>query len=243
MMVGLEGVLRVRIVSSIKRDIKSFVKREGRLTRSQKQAIVLHGKDFCLDQKKCENNNFHVAFRSDAALVLDIGFGTGESLFQQVQAYPQYDFLGIEVYRTGIGRILHQTLEANIRNLKLIHHDAVEVIDAWLPSEVVDFIQIHFPDPWQKRRHHKRRLIQDAFLKKLTRILKPQGQIRVATDWQPYAKHIESVIVASTDFCVLEKSEAALRFDLPRPMTKFEKKGLVENREIYEVFLQKTISA
>ena len=175
------------------RTIRSFVRRAGRLTPSQRRALEelwpLYGVDF-----STENLVFDTLFGRNAPVVLEIGFGNGDSLVQQALENSGMNFLGVEVHEPGVGHCLLKAQEAALSNLKLSKHDAIDVLTQQVPSESLQRINIYFPDPWPKKRHHKRRMIQPSFLELIHSRLKAEGTLHVATDWANYAEHIDDVL-------------------------------------------------
>ncbi len=173
-------------------------------------------------------------FGRRAQRVLEIGFGNGETLVQQAASDPQRDYLGVEVHRPGVGHCLLAAAKVDLQNLKVIVHDAVEVLREQVPEGALHRVNIYFPDPWPKKRHHKRRLLQPAFLELVAARLAPGGTLRIATDWSPYAEHIDEVVAASADLRVLERREHAGDAPLDRPVTKFERRGLRQGHRIVD---------
>ena len=206
------------------RIIRSFVRREGRLTSAQQRALKtlwpVYGIEFTdnfLD--------FNAIFARSAPITLEIGFGNGTSLTQMAAASPEHNFIGIEVHRPGVGNLLLQLEQENLSNVRIICHDAVEVLQYMIPPASLDKIQIFFPDPWPKKKHHKRRLIQPTFISLLATRIKPDGTLHLATDWENYAEQMLEVLTASPDFV----NTASVADYLPRPdfrpLTKFEQRG------------------
>lgn len=175
------------------RPIRSFVKREGKLTTGQQNAIdhlwPTHGVDL-----SDERLDLETAFGRSAPVVLEIGFGNGLSLADMAEAHTDMDFFGIEVHKPGVGSLLVQSKKRELNNIRVSGDDAVLVLNQQIPDESLERVQIFFPDPWHKKRHHKRRLIQPEFVQTLVKKLKPGGQIHVATDWQNYAEHVLAVL-------------------------------------------------
>lgn len=206
------------------REIKSFVRREGRLTRGQERILsespylIDHsavGKIWDLDQ---------LFSRKGARRTLEIGYGDGASFVEMAQAAPEEDFLGLEVHRPGVGRMLLEVERLGLTNIRTIDYDAVKIIDEALPEASIDRVQIFFPDPWHKKRHNKRRIIQPEFIKKLARIIPKGGQVCLATDWEPYAEHMMEVMSASPDF--KNSVDGFILNQTHRPTTKYERRGL-----------------
>ena len=207
----------------INRPIRSFVRREGRMTQAQARAIDTLWQQYGVDLIDTPLD-LDALFGHRAPRILEIGFGNGESLAVLAQRNPDVDFLGIEVHRPGVGHLLMLAHERDIRNLRVICADAVEVLSKQLPQNSLDTIQIFFPDPWPKKRHHKRRLIQAPLVKLLIPILKPGGRLHLATDWQNYAEHMLAVLEAESDLVNTQDDGFAPRPD-ERPVTKFERRG------------------
>ena len=218
---------------SRRRTIRSFVRRAGRLTPSQERALLdlwpAYGVDFTP-----ELLDFDVLFRRKAPIVLEIGFGNGDSLVQQALENPGMNFLGVEVHEPGVGHCLLKAHEAGLSNLKLIKHDAIEVLTQQMPLVSLRRINIYFPDPWPKKRHHKRRMIQPVFLELIHRRLKAEGTLHIATDWANYAEHIDDVLGHSALFRCDEHREHDGDEALDRPGTKFERRGLRKGHRIWD---------
>ena len=205
------------------RRIHSFVRRQGRMTRAQQSALERLWQHYVIEPAGLLD--LDAAFGRTAPRVLEIGFGMGDSLAAMAAAHPGRDYLGIEVHRPGVGRLLAKIEEAGIGNVRIICFDAVEVLQRHLPDESFDAVQLFFPDPWPKKRHHKRRIVQSEFVELLRRKLKPGGLFHVATDWEHYAEHVLTVMAqvpgfrnTAGDACYSERPDH-------RPATKFEKRG------------------
>lgn len=164
------------------------------------------------------------AFGRDAPRVLDIGFGDGEALLTLAVNHPSIDYLGVEVHEPGIGHLLMLIERAGVTNIRVIQHDAVEVIEHMLIDEQFDAVNLFFPDPWPKKRHHKRRLVQARFVGQVARVLKPGGLFHVATDWADYAEHIAGVVRENGRFAVSVRPDERDPLS-QRPPTKFERRG------------------
>ncbi len=204
--------------------IRSFVRREGRTTRAQQRALVEWWGEFGVEvgDSLLEPERL---FGRQAPLILEIGFGDGESLATMAMANPELNYLGIEVHRPGVGHLLLRLAMLGLTNVRIMRADAVEVLERQLPDQCLDHVQIFFPDPWPKTRHHKRRLIQPSFVALLTRKLKPGGQLHVATDCEQYARAILDLLDHSSE---LTNGAIGQRFALDpahRPPTKFERRG------------------
>ncbi len=216
-----------------KRTIRSYVRRAGRITRSQQRALdelwSVYGVEF--DARPL---NFEALFGRAAPVVVEIGFGNGETLIEQAAANPNHDYLGIEVHEPGIGHCLLRAEAAGVRNLRIIAHDAVEVLRQQVPQASLSRLNLYFPDPWPKKRHHKRRIVQDAFVALVAERLVVGGTLNVATDWAGYAEHIDEVLSRSDRFTLDERREHGGDAPLDRPRTKFERRGLRKGHRIFD---------
>jgi tRNA (guanine-N7-)-methyltransferase len=178
------------------RRIRSFVLRQGRFTPAQQRAFDEHWQRYGLDYR-AEPRDFVVAFGREAPLALEIGFGNGAQLLHSAQAEMDRNFIGIEVHRPGVGRLMNALAEAQVDNVRLYNHDAVEVLEHEIGSGALAEVRIYFPDPWHKKRHNKRRLIQPDFLALLARRVAPGGRLHLATDWADYAEHMRETLAAA----------------------------------------------
>ena len=205
------------------RPIRSYVLRSGRLTDSQKKAIAEHWQEFVIatDDSLLDLQKL---FPEPGKLVIEIGFGMGDSLLEMALQEPSSNFIGIEVHQPGIGKLLHGIAEQSLSNLKIICRDATEVLTRCIPPTTVDTLQIFFPDPWPKKKHQKRRIVQPDFMMVLRDRLKPGGKIHLATDWQEYAEHMLDVMERVPG---MHNQEGAAKFwaHPTRPGTKFETRG------------------
>ncbi len=206
-----------------RRPIRSYVLRSGRLTDSQKKAIAEHWQEFVIPTGD-SLLNLQELFPKPGKLVLEIGFGMGDSLLENSLQEPSSNFIGIEVHQPGIGKLLHGIAEQGSANLKIICRDATEVLTRCIPLTTLDKVQIFFPDPWPKKKHQKRRIVQPDFMTVLRDRLKPGGKIHLATDWQEYAEHM---LVVMEGVSGMHNQEGAGKFwEHPaRPGTKFETRG------------------
>jgi tRNA (guanine-N7-)-methyltransferase len=206
------------------RAIRSFVVRSGRITEAQQQALdslwPRYGVEF-----SARTLDLDAVFGRAAPRIVEIGFGNGDNLLALAQANPEQDYLGIEVHRAGIGRVMLGAESAQVKNLRVISHDAVEVLARQLPPRSIAQMLILFPDPWPKKRHHKRRLIQPAFAALAASRLGPGGLLRLATDWEPYAHHMLDVLNACPLLENTDPSGAFCPRASDRITTRFEKRG------------------
>ncbi|OCG79232.1 tRNA (guanosine(46)-N7)-methyltransferase TrmB [Gilliamella sp. Occ4-3] len=204
-----------------KRTIRSFVLRQGRLTKGQEQALINLWPVFGIEY----DVNSPMVFNSNKPTVLEIGFGMGASLIEMAKNAPNKNFLGIEVHKPGVGACLMAIEENQLSNLKVMCHDAVEVLENMIPNHTLDKVQIFFPDPWHKARHNKRRIIQPQFVQLIRQKLKLGGILHLATDWQHYAEHMLEVLTQAEGFENLSPSGDYIPRPDDRPITKFEKRG------------------
>ena len=218
------------------REIKSYVLRQGRLTPAQQRALEqlwpVYGIDYSpepLDPGRL--------FNRAAPIILEIGFGNGEALLQQAQSNPGNDYLGIEVHRPGVGRLLRRARDAGITNLRVINHDAVEVLRHQIPDACLDRVHLYFPDPWHKKRHHKRRIVNAEFVRLVQRKLKPRGLFHLATDWQDYAEHMLAVMEQAEGFSNTASDGYAT--DTGRPTTRFEQRGRRLGHSVWDLVFRK----
>ncbi len=207
-----------------RREIKSFVKRIGRMTEGQKRAIADLWPRYGLDYTAAPRDLASV-FGNPNPVVLEIGFGNGEALFAAAQSDPARNYIGIEVHEPGVGRLLKQADDAGLGNLRVSRHDAVEVLRSEISPAALAELRLYFPDPWHKARHHKRRIVQPGFVELVASRLQPGGLFHLATDWEAYAEHMFDVLDASPSF----RNELGPRQSAPRPdwriETHFQKRG------------------
>ena len=216
-----------------KKSIRSFVKRSGRLTKSQKNALQDYSSNYILDTNNT-NTDLKACFDSDQHnLVIEIGFGDGAALIESALKYPDKNFIGIEVYDSGLGQCLNAINQHKIKNIRLIYRDAVEVFEQFITKKSVEKINILFPDPWPKKRHHKRRLVNKRFLALLSKSLINKGIVNVSTDWENYAQQIELTFKESNQF-------KEIKSELRNLKTKFEKRGIKLGHKIFNYSYQLT---
>lgn len=208
---------------STHRRIRSFVRREGRMTRAQQGALERLWPHYVIEPE-CVLD-FAAVFGRAAPRVLEIGFGMGDSLAAMATAHTENDYLGIEVHRPGVGSLLTRLERDGIRNVRVVCADAVEVLQNCVPDESLDAVHLFFPDPWPKKRHHKRRIVQAPFVDLLRRKLKPGGVFHCATDWGHYAEHVLAVMAAAAGFRNTAGADQYTERPDHRPVTKFERRG------------------
>jgi tRNA (guanine-N7-)-methyltransferase len=227
------------------RAVRSFVLRQGRFTPAQQRAFDALWPRFGLDYVSAEGmpagapRDFDAVFGRSAPRVLEIGFGNGEALRFGAAQDPARDFIGIEVHAPGVGRLLNGLETDGLENVRVFHHDAVEVLSGEIADASLDEVRIYFPDPWHKKRHHKRRLVQPAFVALLVRKLAPGGRLHLATDWQDYAEQMWDVLDAEPGL----RNRAGPRGHVPRPawrpQTHFEARGLKLGHGVWDLLYDK----
>ena len=181
------------------RKIQSFVRRSGRLSKAQAIGLNELWDDYGINPNG-KLLNFNKLFLSPNSVTVEVGFGNGDSLLEMAIQNPKLNFLGIEVYEPGVGRLINEASKNKLTNLKIIKEDAVEVLNNNIPDDSISHFQLFFPDPWHKKRHHKRRIVQTSFLDLLTKKLKNNGIVHIATDWENYAEHIMETLESHSHF-------------------------------------------
>lgn len=227
-----------------RRSIRSFVLRQGRLTNAQQNALDNYWQHYGIDYSNQPHGiqplDFKTVFGRSAPITLEIGFGNGDSLLRQALDFPDRDFIGIEVHRPGVGHLLNGIHQQNITNLRVINHDAVEVISHQVPLSSLDRVQLFFPDPWHKKRHHKRRILQNSFVELIRTRLADGGHFHMATDWQDYAQHMLELMEKQPGYVNIAGEEKYASADALRPQTKFEKRGLKLGHGVWDLVYKKT---
>ena len=221
------------MTSPIQHKIRSFVLRAGKLTAGQKRAIEELLPQFILDENQVFNDE--EAFGNNHPICLDIGFGNGESLIHIARMHPEINFIGMEVHSPGVGHLLLKIEEYDLQNIKIYQYDGVEILKNCFKENSIDAIHIYFPDPWHKKRHNKRRLIQQPFVRSLLPKLKNNARIHIATDWQEYALHIQEVFSEFAEFKNIEENNAFTQKPEWRPITKFERRGIKLGHDSYDL--------
>ena len=220
------------------RRIRSFVKREGRLTMGQARAIKdlfpLYGLE--LQDKKL---NFNDVFKRIAPCILEIGFGNGASLSEIAKNNPEQDYIGIEVHSPGVGTLLTQIESLELTNLRVMNADAIDVLNKMISDESLDAVYLFFADPWHKTKHHKRRIVQEEFVQLLRKKLKVGGAFHMATDWESYAKHMMRVMNTTEGYENTAGQEQYLPRPEYRPLTKFEQRGQRLGHGVWDLIFKK----
>ncbi|RUM51912.1 MAG: tRNA (guanosine(46)-N7)-methyltransferase TrmB [Marinomonas sp.] len=207
-----------------KRTIRSFVVRGGRMTEGQQRAYDANWKTYGLeaDQGRID---YQEVFGRESDVVIEVGFGMGASLVEMAKNAPEKDFIGIEVHPPGVAKLMMLAAEAGIQNIRVYCHDAIEVMADCLPQGQASTFQLFFPDPWHKKKHNKRRIVQPLFAQQVANVLKVGGVFHMATDWEPYAEYMLEVMEAQTQYeNVAGKNTYHPRPEW-RPLTKFEQRG------------------
>jgi tRNA (guanine-N7-)-methyltransferase len=231
------GPARTMLYDPTEHRIRSFVTRAGRLSTGQARALEEFGPQFLIEYKK-EMLDYAAAFGRQAPTILEIGFGMGDTTAHIARQMPDKNFIGVEVHTPGVGSLLKQIGEQGITNLRLIQHDAFEVLNHMIADGSLDGVHIYFPDPWHKARHNKRRLIQPAFVKLLCQKLSTGGYIHLATDWEDYA--VQMLEVLGAEPMLANTAEGYAPQPAYRPLTKFENRGLKLGHGVWDlVFTRK----
>ena len=222
----------------ILRSIKSFVRRSGRLTPGQKNALEQHWHLYGIDfsQKAINTDEFVRDFK---AIKFEIGIGNGDALINMAENDPQSLYIGVKVHQPGIGRCLNNVVDKSLPNVRLISHDAIDVMQFMLPENSLGRILLFFPDPWHKKRHNKRRIVNQQFRDLAYRLLKTGGCIHLATDWQDYAEHMATELLSDKRF--FNHGDAAGFCERPgyRPVTHFEQRGLKLGHGVWDLLFEK----
>ena len=229
---GADGAL-------IGRPIRSFVTRAGRISIAQQRAIdellPIHGVPY-----QAQLLDGAALFKRQAPLVLEIGFGMGETTAALAADHPELDFIGIEVHTPGVGALLKQIGERPLTNLRIIQHDAVEVLEHMIGEATLAGVHVFFPDPWHKARHHKRRLLKPPLVSLIAKRLVSGGYLHCATDWQDYAEQIESVLASDPDLELRPGTDSRSNLLVSRPVTKFETRGLRLGHGVWDLVAVRT---
>lgn len=222
------------------RTVRSFVLREGRITPGQERALVRLWPRYGIAMPDVGRLlDLDRLFGNSNPVVLDIGFGNGAAIAETARARPDINLLGIEVHRPGVGRLLMRLEARQLGNVRVMCDDAMDVLAQALPPGSVQGVQLFFPDPWPKKKHHKRRIVQPRFLDLLQRALAPGGHFHLATDWQDYAEHVLALCEADARF---ENTAGAGRFTPRpehRPVTKFERRGLALGHRTWDLIYRR----
>ena len=204
--------------------IKSFALRQGRLSKAQQNALETLWPQFGLEVDN-ELLDFTQVFQRDAPTIVEIGFGMGKSLAEMAEANPEINYIGIEVHRPGVGALLRLIAEKGLTNIRIFNHDAIDILEQKIPKNSLAGLYLFFPDPWHKKRHHKRRIVQPSFVKSIAQHLKIGGHFHMATDWEDYAEYMMEVMNTATEYRNIAGEKAYTPRPDYRPLTKFEQRG------------------
>ena len=222
------------------RPIRSFVRREGRITPAQQRALKDLWPRYGIETGEALLD-FAVIFGRRAPVILEIGFGNGEALVAEAAAHPEYNYVGIEVHRPGVGNLLRKLESSELKNVRVMLADAKEVLAAQIPEASLSGVHLFFPDPWPKQRHHKRRLVQPDFAALAMRKLVPGGYIHLATDWKGYAEHMVSVLSRTPGLVEVSGLDQFTTMIASRGQTRFEQRGRKLGNQIWDLVFQRTI--
>ncbi len=223
---------------SKERQIRSFVLRKGKMTTGQRKAVELLMPKFAIDPVP-EKLDFYAIFGNNNPVWLDIGFGNGESIIHAAQRHPDVNFLGIEVHLPGIGHLLIESENLGLNNVRIIRNDAVDMLSKHTADQSLAAIHVYFPDPWHKKRHHKRRIINPDFLALAAQKLQTGGRLHYASDWQPYAEEVQALFAETPSFKNTQDNNAFAPRPEWRPVTKFERRGQKLEHNSYDLIMTK----
>jgi tRNA (guanine-N7-)-methyltransferase len=217
--------------------IRSFVRRQGRITQAQQYALDHHWQRYCLDPQV--DYDFADVFGRNAPLIVEIGFGNGDTLASMAAANPDIDYIGIEVHRAGVGHLMMLLEQRGLTNVRIYCHDAIEIIEQKIPDGALTGVHLFFPDPWHKKKHHKRRIVRPSFTTLLVNKLKVDGYFHAATDWQDYAEAMLLELSATADLHNASSTEDYCECPNYRPLTKFEQRGLRLGHGVWDLIFKK----
>ncbi len=221
------------------RTVRSFVMRAGRTTEGQQKALEEVWPEMGLELKNGAID-FAEVFGRQAPVVLEIGFGMGDSLIEMATQQPDKNYIGIEVHRPGVGRLLSRANESGLTNIRVYAEDAVEVLADCIPDNSLHALQLFFPDPWHKKKHHKRRIVQPEFAQKIRQKLEVGGYFHMATDWENYAEHMMEVMTAAEGFTNQAGEGEYSPQPEWRPVTKFQKRGERLGHGVWDLMFERT---
>lgn len=221
-----------------KRKVRSFVLRTGRLSEAQKRAMNDNWAEFGLEHQ-ADHFDFKKIFNNDQPVILEIGFGMGRSLVEMAKQNPNNNYIGIEVHTPGVGACIAYALEQQVSNLRVICHDAIEILQDNIPDQSLSGLQLFFPDPWHKAKHHKRRIVQPQFVKLVMQKLKSGGFIHMATDWENYAEQMLEVLRQEQGLTNTSATNDFIPRPDFRPLTKFEQRGHRLGHGVWDLYFVK----
>ena len=220
-----------------RRGIKSFVVRAGRMGSGQVKALAELGPRFVLPYTAGERLNPAAVFGREAPVVFEIGFGMGDATAKIAATLADHDFIGCEVHEPGVGALLKHIDEKQLNNIRIFQHDAVEVLEQMIAPDSLAGVHIYFPDPWHKKKHNKRRLVQPEFIAKLVKHIKPGGYLHLATDWEPYAQQMLEVL--SAEPTLENTAQGYAEKPAYRPLTKFENRGIKLGHGVWDLVFKR----
>jgi len=222
------------------RKIQSFVRRSGRLSKAQSIGLNELWPNYGVDLIEGKSLNFDELFEKTQDVVLEVGFGNGDSLLEMATKQTDKNFLGIEVYEAGVGRLINEASKHKLSNLRIIKDDAIDILNHHIEDDSLSTFQLFFPDPWHKKKHHKRRILQTSLLDTLANKLTKGGAIHIATDWENYAEHIMETLEAHPHF--KNSIDAHIYSPRPahRPLTKFENRGQRLGHSVWDILFTNT---
>ena len=224
---------------SFRRPVRSFVLRAGRLTEGQKRALDELWPVYGLAEGASQLD-FEILFGNDHPVIMEIGFGNGDATWQMALAHGEENYLGVEVHRPGVGHLLLKLEDNGISNVRIACEDAVELLGKRIPRNSLAGVRIYFPDPWPKKRHHKRRIIQAPFIGLLAEKMQAGGILHMATDWEQYAEYMLEVMHNSRDFENLAQDGKVCPKPEWRPATKYEKRGERLGHSVFDLVFRRT---
>ncbi len=217
-----------------RRSIRTFVLRQGRLTEGQQRSLDLHWTQFGLEVGAAKFN-LNQSFERVAPVWMEIGFGNGEALAQMAEANPEINFLGVEVHLPGVGHALGEIASRELSNVRLIRYDALELLEKHIEYTSIDRLNLYFPDPWHKTRHHKRRIVNAEFIKLLLPLMTDRAVLHMATDWESYAIHMEQALADCEGFERVHDEPRLSSITASRPTTRFEQRGRRLGHEVFDL--------
>ncbi len=221
------------------RIIKSYVVRSGRMTPGQEKSYAELWQRYGVEADK-QLLDFSQLYKNQSPLILEIGFGMGDSLIEMARSNPDNNYLGIEVHKPGVGRLLGNINEQSLENLRVMRADAVEVLTSQIADNSLKAVYLFFPDPWHKRRHNKRRIVKDEFIQLIRKKLQSHGQFHMATDWKDYAVQMLKEMTGASGFKNCSDNGDYIPRPEHRPMTKFERRGERLGHGVWDILFEKT---
>jgi tRNA (guanine-N7-)-methyltransferase len=217
--------------------IRSFIRRQGRITAAQQWALDTLYSRYYLDPQV--NYKFSTVFGRNAPVCVEIGFGNGESLARMAAANPNTDYIGIEVHRPGVGHLMMLLDQQGLTNVRIYCYDAIDIIENRMPDNSLFGVHLFFPDPWPKKKHHKRRIVRPDFVELLVRKLQSGGYFHAATDWQDYAESMLAVLSANNNMSNISLTEDYCQRPAYRPLTKFEQRGMRLGHGVWDLIFRR----